>query len=76
MKIIRNISMQGLTIPFGTPEGIKQLFLVPRQQVEVPDSWMSPVSENLAHRRLVKIKHRPDPAVVVPTPAKKYKKSK
>ena len=68
MKIVKNISMQGLNIPFGTPEGVKNIFLAPKQKVEVPDSWRSAVSENLVHRRMVKVVLTADPAVALATP--------
>tara|TARA_R100001509_G_scaffold58908_2_gene32484 strand:- start:1045 stop:1290 length:246 start_codon:yes stop_codon:yes gene_type:complete len=78
MKTVRNISMQGLSIPFGTPKGTKNVFLAPSQQVEVPDEWRSKVAESLVHRRMVKLINNPNPEpVAVPTPpVKKVYKSK
>ena len=55
MKIVRNTSMQGLNIPFGTPKGPISVFLAPKQSVEVPDIWRSRVAENLANRRMLRI---------------------
>lgn len=61
MKIIKNTSMQGLNIPFATPEGVKSIFLAPKQQAEISDNWKSRIVENLVHRRMVKLTHTPDP---------------
>ena len=57
--------MQGLSIPFATPDGVKNFFLTPKQQVEVPDKWKSKVAENLVHRRMIKMTVVADPAPVV-----------
>ena len=77
MKIIRNTSMQGLSLHFATKEGPKAIFLAPKQQVEVPDSWKSRVTENLVHRRMIKLTHVPDPApVVAPLPPVKRTRTK
>jgi len=74
MKVIKNTSMQGLSIPFGTPEGIKTVFIRSKKQIEVPDSWRSKVVENLVHRRMVKLTYVNDPQPKVePTPVKKRK---
>ena len=75
MKLIKNISMQGFSIPFGTRRGIKSFFLAPKQQIEVPDNWKSKIAENLVHRRMVKITHVPDPAPTIKAPTRKTKKS-
>lgn len=75
MKIVRNVSMQGLSIPFGTPEGVKSLFLAPKKSIEVPDNWKSKIAENLVHRRMVKIIRVPTPEPVVKAPIKKTRKS-
>ena len=69
MKIVKNTSMQGLSIPFGTPEGVRTFFIAPKQQVEVPNSWKSKVAENLVHRRMVRITNVADPASI-PAPLK------
>lgn len=74
MKTIRNTSMQGLSIPFATPEGVKSLFLTPKQQVEVPDKWKSKVLENLVHRRMVKMTQVANPEPIK-TPTTKNRKS-
>tara|TARA_S200002703_G_scaffold60638_1_gene52494 strand:+ start:3094 stop:3342 length:249 start_codon:yes stop_codon:yes gene_type:complete len=66
MKIIRNTSMQGLSIPFATPKGVTTLFLAPKKRVEVPNEWKSRVAENLVHRRMVKMTVVADSAPVTP----------
>lgn len=76
MKIVKNVSMQGFSVPFGTPEGVKTFFLAPKQQVEVPDKWKSKVAENLVHRRMAKIMNVPEPTPVVEAPTRKTRKSK
>ncbi len=65
MKIVKNTSMQGFSISFGTPKGVETVFLAPKRQVEVPDNWKSKVAENLVHRRMVKITHVADPAPII-----------
>ncbi len=55
MKIVKNTSMQGLSIPFGTPKGVRTFFIAPKEQVEVPDGWESSVARNLVHRRMVRL---------------------
>ena len=77
MKIVKNISMQGLNIPFDTRGSVKSFFLAPKDQVEIPDSWNSKVVESLVHRRLVKMTQKAEAAPAVnPRPApKRYTKS-
>ena len=65
MKTIRNTSMQGLSIPFATPNGVTTLFLAPKKQIQVPNQWKSKVAENLVHRRMIKMTVVADPAPVV-----------
>ena len=55
MKIVKNTSLQGLSISFKTPEGIKSIFLSPKSQCDVPDSWTSKVLLNLVKRRMAKV---------------------
>ena len=77
MKIIKNTSLQGINIPFGTPEGTKTFFFAPKQEKEVPDTWKSKVAENLVHRRMVRITNVEDSPVKVhnaPRPFPKKKK--
>jgi hypothetical protein len=74
MKIIKNISLQGLQIPFQSGAEVKYIFLAPRKQVEVPGSWASKVAENLVHRRMVKIFNNPDAAPAPIAPKKRVRK--
>jgi len=77
MKIIKNTSMQGLSLPFGTPEGPKTIFLAPKGQAEIPNAWSCRVAENLVSRRMVKMLIVEDPQTPAPQirkPAKKIKK--
>jgi len=78
MKVITNTSMQGVDLPFKTPKGIKHIFLAPKKQIEVPNSWQSRVSENLVHRRMIKLTSTPDPipSPVIQSPPKSFKSPK
>ena len=76
MKILKNTSMQGLSVPFGTPEGVKSVFVGPKQQIEVPDNWKSKVAENLVHRRMAKLTYVPNPQPNLETPVKKVRTKK
>jgi hypothetical protein len=74
MKIFKNTSMQGFSIPFGTPQGVKTIFVGPKKQIEVPNNWRSKVVENLVHRRMGKLTIVPDPQPEpIPTPVKRRK---
>jgi hypothetical protein len=75
MRIIKNTSLQGFSIPFNTPEGIKYKFLGPKASFDIPDNWGSSVSENLVRRRMVKITQVESVAAPV-TPSPKVKKNK
>jgi hypothetical protein len=61
VKIIKNTSMQGFSIPFGTPDGVTTIFLGSKKQIEIPDNWKSKVVENLVHRRMVRLTNAPEP---------------
>lgn len=77
MKIVKNTSMQGLSIPFGTPKGVKTVFVRSKKQIEVPDNWRSTVVENLVHRRMVKLTYVDDPQPKIePTPVRKIRTKK
>ena len=76
MKIVKNTSMQGLNIPFGTPDGTKSFFLAPKDRLEVPPTWKSKIAENLVHRRLVKIINIADPAPKQAVPVQPNLKNK
>ena len=76
MKIVKNVSMQGFSVPFGTPEGVKTVFLGPKKQIEVPDNWRSKVAENLVFRRMAKLTYVPDPQPIVKAPVKRVRTKK
>ena len=60
MKIFKNTCLQGFSIPFQTPEGIKHFFIGSKKSLETPDNWSSQVAENLVRRRMFKITHVAD----------------
>ena len=77
MKSVKNTSLQGISIPFKTPEGVRSIFLAPRAETSVPDSWESKVLLNLVKRRMAKVVNVVDvaPTPVPTTPAfKRYKR--
>ena len=55
MKAIKNISMQGSNISFRTPEGVRNFFLPPKKEVNVPTRWSSKVVDNLVKRRMIRV---------------------
>jgi len=72
MRSIRNISNQGLDIPFQTPGGVKRVFLTEGKSIEVPDSWTSKIANNLRGRKMVQIVNgRPDPVSNAAPPTKR-----
>ncbi len=71
MKVVKNVSLQGLQLPFDTGNGVKYVFLTPRKQVTVPNNWRSQIAENLVHRRMVKITVTPDAIPEPTTPVKR-----
>ena len=60
MRIVKNTSLQGFYISFTTPEGNKDIFLAPKSSIETPDSWSSPIAENLVRRRMATIRYVED----------------
>lgn len=78
MRIIKNTSLQGFSVPFTTPEGVKYVFLGSKASLEIPDSWSSQVSENLVRRRMAKITYVEDsaPPVAPVTPLPKATKKR
>ena len=65
MKSVKNTSLQGISIPFKTPKGVRSIFLAPKATASVPDSWVSKVLLNLVKRRMAKVINVVD---VAPTP--------
>ena len=60
MRIVKNTSLQGFYISFTTPEGNKDIFLAPKSSIETPDSWSSPIAENLVRRRMATLRYVED----------------
>jgi len=77
MKVIKNTSMQGVTVHFGTPEGPKVCFFKSKETKEIPDSWTSKVLKSFVNRRMFTVKHIQDaPAPISPIKQiRKYKKN-
>ena len=69
MKIIRNTSLQGLSLTLNTPDGLETKYLFPKQSIEVPGSWGGKILENLVSRRMVKVVEVADPAPPTPVQA-------
>lgn len=55
MKVIRNTTLQAFNVPFKTPKGLQEVYVKPRQTIEVPDSYTSIVLDNLIKRRMFKM---------------------
>jgi len=66
MKIIRNTSLQGISLVLNKPGGMECKYLFPKQSIEVPSSWGGKVLENLVSRRMMKVVEVADPT---PAPA-------
>ena len=72
MKIFKNVSQQGFSVPFKTPEGVKYAFIGAKRSFETPDSWSSQVANTLVTRRMFKITSVATPTIA-PTLSKKGK---
>ena len=55
MKIVKNTSMQGFSVTFETPNGVRSLFVGSKATVKVPTSWGGRVLDNLIRRRQFKV---------------------
>ena len=55
MKVIKNDSYTGREIIVSTPKGPQGIWIVPKEQVIVPDSDLTNTVKNLAKRRILKI---------------------
>lgn len=76
MKIIRNTSLQGLSLTLTEGDNVKNIYLMPGRKVEVPSNWGGKILNNLVARRMVKVVEvaEPAPAPVPQKPAKVSKK--
>ena len=68
MKIFKNISLQGFSVPFNTPTGIKYVFIGAKSSFQAPDGWSSQVAVTLVGRRMFKILTVDNPTPVVQAP--------
>ena len=55
MKRIKNQSVTGRHVYLSTPDGPKAIWLAPRAEVVVPESFLTTTAKNLAQRRILKI---------------------
>jgi hypothetical protein len=55
MQTIQNTSLQAFNIPFNTKKGMIEIYLRPKQVLEVPATYSSIVLDNLITRRMVKV---------------------
>ena len=61
MRVVKNTSLQGLSVCFNRPGGIEHIFISPRNSVTVPDTWGGPILDTLISRRMLKVSHAPNP---------------
>jgi len=54
-KVIKNYSLQGLSVLLNTENGPKFIWLAPRQAVTVSEAYISVQAQNLHKRRLIQI---------------------
>jgi len=77
MKTIKNTSLQGLSLVLTKPGGNETIYLLPKQKVQVPNSWGGKILETLVSRRMLKVtviaEPQPQP---VKTPVKRTRKLK
>jgi len=55
MKLIQNTSLQTFPIYLRTEKGCKEVYLRPRQNIVVPDSYITEQITLLVKRRLFKV---------------------
>jgi hypothetical protein len=75
MKIIKNTSLQGLSVTLLEGDTVKNIYLMPGRKVEVPSSWGGKILNNLVSRRMVKVVEIVEPAAK-PVPPKPVRISK
>jgi len=74
MKTIKNTSLQGLSLVLTKPGGNETIYLLPKQKVEVPNSWGGKILDTLVSRRMLKVTLCADPKPQpITTPRKKIK---
>jgi len=57
MKQVTNTSLQSWSLPFTTPEGVKSIYLTPKQSVTVPSAWITEYIIRYQQRSLISIKN-------------------
>lgn len=55
LKTIKNYSVQGLFLILDRPDGAEQVWLEPKQSIQVPELQISQQIKNLHRRRIVQI---------------------
>lgn len=55
LKSVKNYSIQGLSLVLETDEGFKELWIEPREVIQIPESFISQQMKNLHRRRLIEI---------------------
>lgn len=77
MKTIKNTSLQGLSLVLTKPGGNETIYLLPKQKVQVPNSWGGKILETLVSRRMLKVTVVADPQPQpIKTPVKRIRKLK
>lgn len=74
MKIVKNTSLQGLSITLTEGDTVKSLYLMPGRKVTIPSSMGGNVLRNLVSRRMVKVSEIVEPTPVAPKPVKILKR--
>jgi len=71
MKIIKNTSLQGISLVMTKPGGTHTVYLMPKQKIEVPNSWGGKIVETLVSRKMLKVKEVAEAPKPVKTPKKR-----
>jgi hypothetical protein len=57
MKTIRNEALQRLELYLDTDRGSKRVWLMPKETIVVPASYLSGQIKNLTERRILKVRN-------------------
>ena len=57
MKKIINTSLQSWSLPFRTPQGVKSYYLMPKQAIQVPASYLTDHVIRFEERKLITIRN-------------------
>jgi hypothetical protein len=55
MKVVKNDSLQTLTVYFNTEKGCKERYMKPGESIVVPENYITEQIKTLHRRRLFKI---------------------